>query len=386
MVETRQIIHVDMDAFYASVEQLDHPQLRGRAVIVGGPAEGRGVVSAASYEARRFGVHSAMPTAQAVRLCPAAVVLPVRMGRYVELSRRIRAIFEQFTPLVEPISLDEAFLDVTGSLRLFGPARRIGQDIKQRIKTQTQLTASVGIAPNKFLAKLASDLDKPDGFVVITEENREAVLDPLAVRRIWGVGKVTERALRSRGIETIGQLRRTSLDTLRAIVGNGAGELLQLAQGRDEREVVPIRQAKNLSSERTFATDLDDAAILLDVLLEQVEEVAQRLRRHNLQAKTITLKLRYGDFRTVTRSETLAEPTNLTQPLWTTARKLFSLWHKRSGGALRLLGFGVSGLAPEGSGQSTLFPNPEAEKLKRLDRAVDAIRDRYGKRAVHRGS
>ncbi len=385
MVATRQIIHVDMDAFYASVEQLDHPELRGKAVIVGGPAEGRGVVSAASYEARRFGVHSAMPTAQAIRLCPAAVVLPVRMGRYVELSRQIRAIFEQFTPLVEPISLDEAFLDVTGSIRLFGPARQIGQEIKQRIKTQTQLTASVGIAPNKFLAKLASDLEKPDGFVVIAEDNQEAVLDPLPVRRIWGVGKVTERALRSHGIDTIGQLRRTNIDTLRTIVGNGASELLQLAQGRDERAVEPIRQAKNLSSERTFATDLDDAAILLGVLLEQVEEVAQRLRRHDLQAKTITLKLRYGDFRTVTRSETLAEPTNLTQPLWKTANRVFSRWHRRAGGALRLLGFGVSGLAPEGTGQSTLFPDPEAEKLKRLDRAVDAIRDRYGRRAVHRG-
>lgn len=383
---TRQIIHVDMDAFYASVEQRDRPELRGKAVIVAGNPKARGVVSAASYEARKFGVHSAMPTAQALRRCPHAILLPVRMERYAEVSHEIQSIFERYTPLVEPISLDEAFLDVTASTNLFGSAERIGRSIKEQILSQTQLTASVGVAPNKFLAKLASDLKKPDGFVVITEHNKQEVLDPLGVGRIWGVAKVTEKALHSRGIRTIADLRAASEIELRSIVGNDAAELLRLARGEDDSEVEAARQAKSLSSEQTFATDISDSAILLAVLLEQVEEVAQRLRRRRLKARTVTLKLRYGDFRTVTRSETLREATNLTQILWTTAERVFGQWQRSAPGALRLLGFGAAGLEPEGAGQATLFTDPEAEKLQRLDRAMDAIRDRYGRRAVHRGS
>jgi DNA polymerase-4 len=374
-----------MDAFYASVEQLDHPELRGRPVIVGGDPKSRGVVSAASYEVRPFGVHSAMPTAQALRLCPHAVLVPVRMGRYAEVSQVIQAIFESYTPLVEPISLDEAFLDVTDSTNLFGTTEKIGRAIKNRIREQTHLTASVGIAPNKFLAKLASDLRKPDGFVVITEENRQDTLDPLPVGRIWGVGKVTEKGLHARGIETIGQLRRRTPAELKTIVGNGAEELLQLAHGRDDREVEPDRQCKSLSSEQTFATDVGDGDVLLSVLMEQVEEVAQRLRRHRLKARTITLKLRYGDFRTVTRSETLTEGTNVTNLLWQTAERVFRQWKNRSGGPLRLLGFGASGLEDERAGQQLLFRDPQQDKLKKLDQIVDKIRDRYGKRAVHRG-
>lgn len=385
MSKTRQIIHVDMDAFYASVEQRDRPELRGKAVIVGGPAEARGVVSAASYEARKFGVHSAMPTAQALRRCPHAILLPVRMERYAEVSHEIQSIFERYTPLVEPISLDEAFLDVTASTNLFGPPERIGRRIKEQIQSQTQLTASVGIAPNKFLAKLASDLEKPDGFVVITEQNKQQILDPLGVGRIWGVGKVTEKALHSHGIRTIAELRATSEAELSRIVGNGATELLKLARGHDDREVEPARQAKSLSSEQTFATDVRDRDMLLGVLLEQVEEVAQRLRHRQLKARTITLKLRYGDFRTVTRSETLTEATNLTQVLWEAAERVFGRWHRSASGALRLIGFGAGGLEPEAAGQASLFADPETERLQRLDRAMDAIRDRYGKRAVHRG-
>ncbi len=386
MTRDRQIIHVDMDAFYASVEQFDRPELRGMPVIVGGPANARGVVSAASYEVRPFGVHSAMPTAQAIRRCPQAIVLPVRMERYVEVSRQIRAIFERYTPLVEPISLDEAFLDVAGSVNLFGPAEQIGRTIKQEIRAQTQLTASVGVAPNKFLAKLASDLDKPDGFVVITEQNKQAILDPLGVGRIWGVGKVTEKALRERGIRTIGDLRRRPPEELQTLLGNAAEHLLRLAHGDDDRDVESDRRHKSLSSEQTFATDVDDTTVLLAVLLEQVEEVAERLRRHDLEARTITLKLRYGDFRTVTRSETLGEATHLTAPLWQAAERVFRQWHRRSGGALRLLGFGATGLSPAGVGQASLFTDPELERLKRLDKTVDAIRNRYGKRSLHRGS
>jgi len=385
MNRIRQIIHVDMDAFYASVEQRDRPELRGRAVIVGGAPKARGVVSAASYEARKFGVHSAMPTAQALRRCPHAILLPVRMERYAEVSHEIQSIFERYTPLVEPISLDEAFLDVTASTNLFGPAERIGRSIKEQIVSQTQLTASVGVAPNKFLAKLASDLKKPDGFVVITEQNKQQILDPLGVGRIWGVGKVTEKALRSRGIRTIADLRAASEVELQSIVGNGAAGLLRLARGEDDSEVEAARQAKSLSSEQTFVTDISDTTILLGVLLEQVEEVAQRLRRRRLKARTVTLKLRYGDFRTVTRSETLGEATNLTQVLRATAERVFRQWQRSESGALRLLGFGATGLESQEAGQATLFTDPEAERLRRLDQAMDAIRDRYGGRAVHRG-
>lgn len=386
MSRLRRIIHVDMDAFYASVEQLDHPELRGKPVIVGGDPKSRGVVSAASYEVRPFGVHSAMPTAQALRLCPQAILVPGRMERYAEISQTIREIFESYTPLVEPISLDEAFLDVTDSENLFGPAETIGRAIKTRIREQTHLTASVGIATNKFLAKLASDLRKPDGFVVIPADNCQEVLDPLPVGRIWGVGKVTEKALHAWGIETIGQLRRRSMADLEQIVGNGAEELLQLAHGRDDREVEADRQCKSLSSEQTFATDVSNVEVLLSVLMEQVEEVAQRLRRHRLKARTITLKIRYGDFRTVTRSETLREGTNVTNLLWQTAERGFRQWHSRSGGPLRLLGFGVSGLEDERASQQLLFRDPQQEKLKKLDQIVDKIRDRYGRQAVRHGT
>jgi len=385
MAESRQIIHVDMDAFYASVEQLDNPGLIGKAVIVGGDPKQRGVVSAASYEAREFGVHSAMPMSKAIRLCPNAIVLPVRMKRYVELSQQIHAIFEKFTPQIEPISLDEAFLDVTGSLQLFGSAEKIGRDIKHQIKEQLGLVASVGVATNKFLAKLASDLDKPDGFVVITEENKQQILDPLPVSKIWGVGKVTEKALKSKGINTIGQLRKAPADILQSIFGDQMPHMLRLAQGIDNREVESSREAKSISSEQTFATDITNKNILLNVLLNQVEDVAQRLRTNDLEARTITLKFRYDDFRTITRSNTFDHPANTTKTLWQEAKDVFLKWHKKSAGALRLLGFGVSGLQKAGSGQHHLFGEPEQEKQKRLDEAFDEIRGKFGHDALKRG-
>jgi DNA polymerase-4 len=386
MHESRQIIHVDMDAFYASVEQLDNPGLMDKPVIVGGDPKKRGVVSAASYEARKFGIHSAMPMSRAVRLCPDAIVLPVRMERYVELSKQIHAIFQQFTPQIEPISLDEAFLDVTGSLRLFGSAEKIGRAIKDQIREQLGLVASVGIAANKFLAKLASDLDKPDGFVVITEENKLQILDPLPVSRIWGVGKVTEKTLKSKGINTIRQLRETPPEILKSIFGDQTPHVIRLAQGVDNREVESNREAKSISSEQTFATDITDKDILLDVLLSQVEDVAQRLRLNDLDAKTITLKLRYEDFRTITRSSTFDQPTNTTKTLWQEAKEVFLKWHKKSAGALRLLGFGASGLRHAGSGQRQLFEEPEQEKQKRLDKAFDEIRGKFGHDALRRGN
>ena len=385
MVEYRQIIHVDMDAFFASVEQLDNPDLAGKAVVVGGSAQSRGVVSAASYEARKFGVHSAMPMSQAVRQCRDVIVLPVRMKRYAEVSQQIHGIFQTFTPQIEPISLDEAFLDVTGSLRLFGSAERIGHDIKRQIRERLGLVASVGIANNKFLAKLASDLDKPDGFVIITEENKRHILDPLGVGRIWGVGKVTETALKSRGINTIEQLRDAPAGVLGSIFGDQTSHILNLARGIDDRPVESSREAKSVSSEQTFATDISDKDTLLGVLLNQVEDVAQRLRMSDSEARTITLKLRYGDFRTITRSTTFDRATNTTRTLWQAAENVFSKWHKKSRGKLRLLGFGASGLQRAGSGQQQLFGEPGQEKQERLDKAFDEIRGKFGHDAVRRG-
>ena len=379
------ILHIDMDAFYASVEVKDNPDLQGKPVLVGGSPGQRGVVAACSYKAREFGIHSAMPMSQALRLCPDAIVLPVRMSRYVELSKQIHQIFHNYTPDVEPISIDEAFLDVTGCIKLFGSAETIGKQIKDDIKEQTGLTASVGLAPNKFLAKLASDLEKPDGFVIITEENKQQILDPLPVSKIWGIGKVTNKELQKHGIQTIQQLRTAPKYQLSMVFKNQVYDIIRLAQGIDNRRVIPHTEAKSISAEETFSTDIKEKEVLLGVLHNQVEEVSQRLRAEKLQCRTITLKIRYGDFRTITRSSTF-EPTNTTKILLSQAQQLFSQWHKKSAGALRLLGFGASGLSPEGSGQKLLFSDPEDEKQKKIDEVYDKIRGKFGEDALKRGN
>ena len=380
------ILHIDMDAFFASVEIKDNPDLQGKPVLVGGSPAQRGVVAACSYRGRQFGIHSAMPMSQALRLCPEAIVLPVRMPRYVELSKQIQQIFFNYTPDVEPISIDEAFLDVTGCIKLFGPAETIGKRIKADIKDQTGLIASVGIAPNKFLAKLASDLDKPDGFVTITEENKQPILDPLAVSKIWGIGKVTNTALQKYGIHTIHQLRTAPKYILSKVFKNQAEDILKLAQGIDNRQVEPRAEAKSISCEETFATDIKEKDVLLTLLQHQVEEVSQRLRAETLQCKTITLKIRYGDFRTLTRSFTMNTPTNTTHILLQEATGVFNQWYQKAAGALRLLGFGASGLSPEGSGQKSLFSDPEEEKQKKIDEVYDKIRNKFGDDSLKRGN
>jgi len=385
MNTNRHVIHIDMDAFFASVEQLDNPELKGKPVIVGGSVQQRGVVAAASYEARKYGVHSAMPMSKAVKLCPDAVILPVRMKRYAEISRQIHKIFSNYTPEIEPISLDEAFLDVTGSINLFGSSEKIGIEIKNKIKEQLNLTASVGIAPNKFLAKLGSDLEKPDGFVVITEENKQAILDPLPVSEIWGIGKVTTKELQSKGIHTVKQLRLTHTKILNSIFGNCSQEIINLAQGIDDRPVESERETKSISAEETFPEDIGDKDILLNILHNQVDEVSQRLRADRLECKTITLKLRYGDFKTITRSSTFNNPTNITQKLLHESNKVFSNWYKQSADKLRLLGFGVSSLSVEGSGQQLLFEDKEEKKHKELDQTIDKIKNKYGDNAFNRG-
>jgi DNA polymerase IV len=374
-----------MDAFYVSVEQRDNAELRGKSVVVAGDPQKRGVVSAASYEARRFGVHSAMPTAQALRLCPELIVLPVRMERYLEASGQIREILDQYTPLVEPISIDEAFLDVTGCERLWGSAEEIGRNIRQVIREQTELTASVGVAPNKFLAKLASDLEKPDGFVVVTEENKQEILDPLPVGKIWGVGKVTCEHLEKAGIRTIADLRLQEVGELRKVVGNCADHLSDLARGIDDRAVQTEWEEKSLSREQTFAQDVADKQALLAVLHGQVQDVAYRLRQKNFKTRTITLKLRYGDFRTVTRNRMFDAATNTTQTLWQAAKKVFEQWHQKSGGALRLIGFGAAQLEDEQGGQLLLFTDPQEEKQEKIDQAVDTITQRFGRGTLRRG-
>ncbi|HUU82327.1 MAG TPA: DNA polymerase IV [Phycisphaerae bacterium] len=381
----RHILHVDMDAFFAAVEQLDDPALRGQPVLVGGDPQGRGVVSAASYEARPFGCRSAMPTAQALRLCPEAVVVRPRMKRYVEVSGQVFGIMEQFTPLVEPLSIDEAFLDVAGSVRLYGPPERMGAELKRRIHTETGLTASVGVAPNKFLAKLASDLEKPDGLVIVPRDGIEAFLDPLPIERLWGVGRATLKRFERMGVGTFAEVRRLSEEELRRQFGEAGSHFYRLVRGIDEREVVPDRQAKSISHEVTFPVDVKDVEHLRGVLLDQTEHVARRLRRHGLLARTVNLKVRTGDFKTITRSSTLAAGTDRTDVLWEAASSLLEKWSGRRPRPVRLIGVGVSQLGGVGGEQLTLFEEAEASRGQRLDRVVDEIQERFGDRAVYRG-
>jgi DNA polymerase-4 len=380
------ILHIDMDAFYASVEERDNPELVGKPVIVGGTAEGRGVVMAANYVARQSGVHSAMPAATAGRLCPQAIFLPPRMEHYAQISREIREILQQFTPLVEPLSLDEAFLDVTGCEGLFGPAAEIGREVKAEIRQKVRLVASVGVAPNKFLAKIASDLKKPDGFVVVDPKDVQAFLDPLPVGRLWGVGKVCEKTLHKLGITTIGQLRQLSAEILECHFCKPGRHLWKLAHGIDDRRVVPDRDAKSISHETTFEQDIDDLEIMRIWLLQLTEQVSRRLRRHHLVGQTVQLKIRFSDFRTITRSRTLAEPTNITKEIWHAAVELLTRRLPTQRKAVRLLGVGVSGLECEQGRQGLLFDGQQREKQQKLDEATDRIQDRFGSAALKRAA
>lgn len=378
------ILHVDMDAFYASVEERDRPELIGRPVIVGGDPQRRGVVSAANYEARKFGVHSAMAATTARRKCPQGVFLPPRISYYAQVSTQIRQIFDRYTPLVEPLSLDEAFLDVTGSEGLFGPTEAIGRRIKQEIRHELHLVASVGVAPNKFLAKVASDLGKPDGFVVVPPDRIQEFLDPLPVGRLWGVGQVSNRMLDKLGIRTIAQLRRLPVEFLRDYFGSSGEHLWQLAHGIDDRAVVPDQEAKSISHETTFAVDVDDREILRAWLLELTEQVAQRVRRHKRRGRTVQLKVRFADFRTITRSQTLPEPTDVTSELWQAAVDLFDKRLPPDHLPVRLLGMGVSGFDRSGHKQLQLFDEEEGRRQGRLDSVTDQIRARFGPSAIGR--
>lgn len=381
---SRTIIHVDMDAFFASVEELDHPELAGKPLIVGGNATRRGVVAAANYAARRFGIHSAMPTAAALHRCPQATLLPPRPDRYSDISRQIRQIFNRYTPLVEPLSLDEAFLDITGSLRLFGTAEKIGWHIKDDIRRELGLIASVGIAPNKFLAKIASDIDKPDGFRVIAADEIVSFLSPLPVSRLWGVGAKTEALLTSMGIHTIGDLRSDRAATCLKGMGRAGEQLRQLALGIDQRPVIPGRAAKSISHETTFATDIRDGESLRRHLLTLTEQVARRLRQSGMAGRTVFIRLRHSDFHTVCRSRSLDHPADATQALWQRARQLFiEHWH---GEPLRLIGMGVDQLVQkeEQQRQGELFDADSRKRQHDLDHIVDHIQEKFGAGAVQR--
>ena len=380
------ILHCDMDAFYASVEERDRPELVGHPVIVGGSPEKRGVVAAANYIARRYGVHSAMPAATARRLCPQGIFLPPRISDYAEVSRQIREIFERFTPLVEPLSLDEAFLDVTGSEGLFGPAVQIGQQIKQAVREETRLVVSVGVAPNKFLAKIASDHQKPDGFVVVEPGRIQEFLDPLPVERLWGVGRQGSRVFQRLGIRTISQLRQWPVEQLQRHFGSHGEHLWQLAHGIDDRSVVPEREAKSISHETTFETDIDDQEVLRAWLLDLTEQVAWRLRWHELRGRVVHLKVRFADFSTITRSQSLPEPTDITDELWQVADQMLRQRLPVDHLPVRLLGMGVGGLDASGVRQGLLFDQDERRKQSGLDAIRDQIRERFGSSALRRAA
>lgn len=382
----RVILHVDMDAFYASVEQRDHPEYRGRPVIVGSPPDRRGVVSAASYEARTFGVHSAMPSREAGRRCPHGVFVPPRMKRYEEVSRQIFRIFERFTPWIQPLSIDEAFLDVTGARALHGTGPEIATKIRAAIHSELELTASVGVATNMFLAKIASDMDKPDGLTVVPEDPAaiRAFLAPLPAGRLWGAGKVTEAVLTGAGLRTIGDLQRCDPATLALLVGgNRAGHLQALSLGLDDRIVETGDDEKSISRETTFDMDCADRAAVEAMLVDLTDDVGRRLREAGRYATVARIRIRWKSFRTITRQRRLDSPRCDDFTLRAVARDLFAA--ERMVEAVRLIGFGVSGLV-DSPGATDLFAGAadDTGRKERLSRVMDDLNRRYGPGAVRR--
>ena len=378
----RAVLHVDMDAFYASVEQHDDPTLVGKPLIVGGVA-GRGVVAAASYEVRKYGVHSAMPISTALRLCPHAVCVRPRMQRYKQVSDQVFSVFHEITPLVQGLSLDEAFLDVTASQELFGDSVAIARRIKARIRELTGLTASVGVATNKLVAKIASDLDKPDGLTVVPEERLREVLDPLSVRRLPGLGRKTGAKVEAAGIQTLGELRIAPDALLRPLFGRYTQRVRERAAGIDERPVIPEHDEKSLSAEDTFEHDIGDPRVLQAELTRIAGLACERLRRKQLVTGCIGVKIRRADFVTFTRQRAVAPPTHDGRTIANVARELFARWLTGASGAkLRLLGVVLSDLSP--ASQLGLFE--DTPHTTRLDAALDEARARFGSGILRRGN
>ncbi len=382
-MSVRSILHVDMDAFYASVEQRDNPELRGKPLVVGG-GNNRGVVAAASYESREFGVRSAMPMAEARRRCPDLLRVAPRMSHYKAVSDQIFDVFREFSPLVEGLSLDEAFLDVTASLKLFGSGREIGTSIKQRIREVTRLTASVGVAENKLVAKIASDMDKPDGLVEIRSDNVHQMLDPLPVSVIPGIGKETLARLHNVDIRSVKDLRLADRRDIEPIFGRFTTKTQNRAAGIDDRPVVSSRGEKSISAEETYDRDLDDRRDMDRELLRLTERTSRRLRKAGLQAGTVQVKIRQSDFSTFTRQKTMRPAGSGTDQIYAIARELLRKWLAANPGArIRLLGVGGARLAP--AEQRDLFAETAAAAAP-VDKTVDAIRDKFGNASVGRAS
>jgi DNA polymerase IV len=387
----KTILHVDMDAFFAAVEQHDRPELKGLPVVVGSPRDRRGVVSTCSYEARKYGIHSGMPSRTAAQRCPQAVFLPVRSARYKEASRQIMQIFESFTPHVQPLSCDEAFLDVTGALHLFGDGPAIARKIKTAILEQTGLTCSIGVAPNLFLAKIASDMNKPDGLTVVpfSEKLIPAFLAPLPIKRMWGAGSKTQAALKAHGIRTIGDLQKTDPQQLAAWVGqNAAASFRRRAFGIDDRAVETETAEKSISNEITFPEDTADAEQIMQNLFDLADKVGRRLRNAGYYAATAQIKIRWKDFSTITRQRRLDPVCCDDITLRETARELL----KKEGlhSPVRLIGFGVTGLRETADPpQMDLFQTSEkqiSKKREALSLAVDSVRERFGAKSLRRAS
>ena len=391
MKHPRRILHVDMDAFFASVEQLDHPEYRGRPVIVGADprqGRGRGVVAACSYEARAFGVHSALPISQAWRRCSQAVYVRPRGRRYGEVSRRVFDLLGRYTDLVEPLSIDEAFLDVSGSGRLWGNAESIGRSLQGAIRDELGLEASVGVAPNKFVAKIASDLEKPRGFVVVPPERVAEFLKPLPIARLWGVGPKTAEQLRRLGLTTIGEIAAWPAGALGGRLGEMGEHLWRLSRGEDERPVVSASEPKSLGCETTFDRDQRDPAVVRNTLLALSDRLAARLRRRGLLARGVSLKYRDAEFRTWTRTVRLAEPTELAEDLHGAALQLLERVPDRSR-AVRLLGLSTTGLVHRATAPATqlgLFAADTRPRRTQLARAVDTLQERFGRGTVVRAA
>lgn len=395
-------MHVDMDAFFASVEQLDHPEYKGHPVIVGGLSS-RGVVATASYEARKFGVHSAMPISRAKKLCPQGIFVYPNMARYKEISHVIHKVMEEFTPLIEPLSLDEAFLDVTGITHKFTGPKALGRAIKDRVFAETGLIISAGLAPNKFLAKLASDLDKPDGLVVIPYGKECESLANLPIKRIWGVGPSTERRLKNGGFLLIKDIQALSDEKpLVPYVGNQARRIWELARGIDERPVEPDRQIQSVGNEETYESDVEDPTVIDLELHYFANRVAKRLRKYGLMGNTVSIKVRYNDFKTVSRQKRLDSATDQERIIYDTSVLLWNkLMRERTGTPfvqahtsildmpikpIRLLGVTVSGLSTEGIVQEDLFSSEADEKEEKLSTVLDSLASKFGENAIMSGA
>ncbi|TFH01867.1 MAG: DNA polymerase IV [Calditrichales bacterium] len=381
----RFILHADMDAFFAAIEQREHPEFKGHPVIVGADPRqgaGRGVVSTCSYEARRYGIHSAMPISQAYKRCPHGIYVPPNGGLYSQVSKDIFKLFYQFSDLVEPLSIDEAFLDISGCIQLFGSAEAIGRQLKDLIYTNQGITASVGIAPNKYIAKIASDLEKPDGLVIVKEADIQSFLNPLPIARLWGAGVKTIEKLKQLGIHTIGDLGKFPLQLLEQKFGKMGNHFYRLAHGMDDRPVVSGHEVKSVSNEMTFSEDVFDIDVIKKTLVRLAEKVGYRMRQKDLLGRTVHLKLRYEGFETVTRNKTLADATANTEIIFQVVNELFEKNYDASR-RVRLLGVGVSGFGKDCGHQLSLF-DTDTPGQSNLDVVEDLVRKKFGKNAISR--